>query len=479
VAVNASVQPRTVPALEARSRSLKLSYELSLRLVVVGYAVVFSAAGVLDYVGFRSASYDLGNAVQAIWNTAHGHILETTAENGDAFSRLGWHVDPLLVLFAPLWWIWSSPVILLVVQAIAVSLGALPVFWLARKHLGSEKAATAFAIAYLAYPATQWNALDPNLGFHPVSLALPLLLYALWWLDEERWVRFGIVAVLAAASNEQIPLVVGCLGLWYGLTRKRHVFGASLFATGLAITVIDFLIVPRFSTSGTNPFADRYLAVGGSAGGILKTLVLHPIRAAEVVPTGHKLAYIALLFVPLLGLCFRAPLLLFAAVPPLVINLLSSSSDQTSVASHYAASTAAILFGATIFGASRTTDPERISLAVLPAVLATAFISPFWTAVPVARDAITGSSLVRAERHAVSLIPDGEPVSASNIIGGHLSNRRQILLFPVIRNADWIAVDTDDMEGASPFRQVVERLKRRGSFKTVYESNGVVVMRRR
>ncbi len=172
MAVNASVQPRTFSALEARSRSLKLSLKL-----VVAYAVVFSAAGVLDYVGFRSASYDLGNAVQAIWNTAHGHILETTAENGDAFSRLGWHVDPLLAVFAPLWWIWSSPVILLVVQAVAVGLGALPVFWLARKHLGPEKAATAFALAYLAYPATQWNALDPNLAFHHVSLALPLLLF--------------------------------------------------------------------------------------------------------------------------------------------------------------------------------------------------------------------------------------------------------------------------------------------------------------
>jgi uncharacterized membrane protein len=162
-----------------------------------------------------------------------------------------------------------------------------------------------------------------------------------------------------------------------------------------------------------------------------------------------------------------------------MINLLSSSTDQTSVASHYGASTAAILFGATILGASRMADPERISLAVLPAVLVTAVISPFWTAVPVARDAITGSSLVRSERHAVSLIPDGVPVSASNIIGGHLSNRRQIMLFPVIRDAEWIAVDTADTEGASPFRPVVERLKRRGSFKTVYESNGVVVMRRR
>jgi Predicted membrane protein (DUF2079) len=225
------------------------------------------------------------------------------------------------------------------------------------------------------------------------------------------------------------------------------VFGASLFATGLAITVIDFLIVPHFSTSGTNPFAGRYAAVGGSAGGILKTLLLHPLKAAEVIPTGHKLGYLALLFVPLLALCLRAPLLLFAAVPPLLINLLSSSSDQTSVASHYAATTAAILFGATIIGASRVKDPERISLAVLPAVLVTAVLSPFWTAGPVARDAIMGSRLVRAEHHPVGLIPDGVPVSSSNIIGGHLSNRRQIMLFPVIRDADWIAVDTADMEG--------------------------------
>ena len=42
---------------------------------------------------------------------------------------------------------------LLVAQAVAVALGALPVFWLARKHLGSERAALGFALAYLLYPA--------------------------------------------------------------------------------------------------------------------------------------------------------------------------------------------------------------------------------------------------------------------------------------------------------------------------------------
>lgn len=195
--------------------------------------------------------------------------------------------------------------------------------------------------------------------------------------------------------------------------------------------------------------------------------------------TQHKLAYLGLLFIPLLGLCFRAPLLLLAAVPPLAINLLSSSHDQSLVNSHYAASIAAVLFGATIFGAARSADPARLASVVLPAAFLTAVISPFWTALPVARDVVTASPLLQAERHAVGTIPDGVTVSASNKLGGHLSNLRRILLFPVIRDANWIAVDTADTEGASSFRAVVERLRKRRSFAIVSDSHGIVVMRRK
>ena len=76
--------------------------------------------------------------VQTVWNTAHGHFLQMTSGDGVQISRLAAHFDPILAAFAPLWWIWPSPEMLLVVQAIAVALGALPVFWLARKHLGSR-----------------------------------------------------------------------------------------------------------------------------------------------------------------------------------------------------------------------------------------------------------------------------------------------------------------------------------------------------
>src|SRR5256885_7634054 len=143
--------------------------------------------------------------VQTVWNTAHGHFLQMTSGDGRQISRLAAHFDPILALFAPLWWIWPSPEMLLVVQAIVVALGALPVYWLARKHLGSERAGLAFALAYLLYPATTWLTLNE---FHPVAFAAPALLYGFWFLDEGRPLPFAIFALIAALSKEEIGLVV-------------------------------------------------------------------------------------------------------------------------------------------------------------------------------------------------------------------------------------------------------------------------------
>src|SRR2546430_14950471 len=105
------------------------------------YAAGFSALSVLRHRAFQTGRFDLGNMVQAVWSTAHGRPLQVTGLRGDEISRLAAHFDPILVAFAPLWLAWPSPDVLLVAQAIAIAIGALPVFWLARKHLGSPRAA--------------------------------------------------------------------------------------------------------------------------------------------------------------------------------------------------------------------------------------------------------------------------------------------------------------------------------------------------
>jgi len=220
------------------------------------FAAGFGALGVLRHLAFNTGRFDLGNMVQAVWSTAHGDLLSVTSLRGPQISRLGAHFDPILAAFAPLWWLWPDPSLLLVVQVVAIALGAVPVHLLARKHLGSERAGVGFALAYLLYPPTQWLALNE---FHPVALATPLLLLAFWYLDEDRLLAFAAVAAVACLTKEHIGFAVAALGVWYTFARGRRRAGAVIAAAGTAVAVLAItVVVPHFAPGGASPFAGRY-----------------------------------------------------------------------------------------------------------------------------------------------------------------------------------------------------------------------------
>ena len=233
---------------------------------MTAYAAGFGSLSILRHRAFNTGRYDLGNMVQTVWNTAHGHFLQMTSGDGRQISRLAAHFDPILALFAPLWWIWPSPELLLTVQAIVIALGALPVYWLARKHVGSERAGLAFALVYLLYPATEWLTLNE---FHPVALACPFLLFAFWYLDEDRLIPFGVFAVLAMITKEEIGLVVAGLGVWYAVRRRKWRTGGIVAGAGLLVSVIAIaVVIPHYNDGADSSFYGRYDAIGGSAGGI-------------------------------------------------------------------------------------------------------------------------------------------------------------------------------------------------------------------
>ena len=472
-------------AVRARMRLDAGEAAIASRVVYVGtavYAAVFTFATVVHYVVFQTPRDDLGNMVQTVWNTAHGRFFMESGLAGGEGSRLGAHVDPFLALLTPFYWVWSSPLLLLVVQSIAVASGALPVFWLARKHLSSPRAGAFFAFAYLLYPATQFNAFTPGAGFHSVSLAVPLILYAVWFLDEDRLLAFSLVALLACTTKEEIPLAVGCLGIWYAVRTGRRLFGLSVFAIGLALTLFNFLwVVPHFSSSGVNPFAGRYHAVGGGTpGGMAHKLVTDPAAFLHTVATGHKAVYLVLLLVPFLGLWLLEPLLLLGAVPDLAINLLSNNPNQTTLTFQYTAGILPFLVAGSIYGAARLTRraPE-LPLWVLAATAAVAIYSPIYFAVHDAR--ALGSEVVAAKQQASSLIPANAQVTASNQIGAHLSERRYIRTFPYVGDSRWIVVDINDATYTNPrrYRRSFRKYENGKAWKIVYSSHGITVLHKR
>ncbi len=446
---------------------------------IAAYTAGFSALSVLRHRAFETGRFDLGNMVQAVWSTAHGHPLRITSLEGEQISRLAAHVDPVLVLWAPLWRLWPSPDLLVVTQAAAIALGAVPVWRLALRRLGSEHAALGFALAYLLYPPTQWLALNE---FHPVALACPLLLAAIDALDDGRLGAGFTWLALAALTKEEVGLVVAGIGLWLVVSHGRRRAGSLVAIAGAAWTAIAVLvIVPAFNEHGS-PFTGRYTEA--------RAAFPNPWQLLQVAWDHGAWHYVVELVVPLAGLCLLAPVLAAAALPELALNVLSSSPPQSSIHFHYTAAEIPVLVAAAVLGAERIWS-RRGAATVLVAVALVAnwrlAPNPLWRFVPggetLQANAAHVSEHDRTAARALQLIPDGAVVSATNSLGAHLSARRRVLSFPYLYDATWVAADETrpgyaDRIAPVPTATQLAWLRTNPAWRLVFEEDGVLVFRR-
>jgi uncharacterized membrane protein len=430
------------PLVSARSITASRAVWAATAVSAIGWAAV----AVFRESEFLQARYNLGNFTQAVWATAHGHFLQVTEVGGAQVSRLGIHVDPIIALFAPLWWLWPSPKLLLVAQAFALASGALPLFWLARKHLPRERDAALLAGTYLLGPTIAWNATK---SFTAVAFAVPLLLFAIWYLDEDRMLPLLLAAGAATLCQEQVGLVVGCLGLWYAWRRGRVKAGLAIAALGFAVSAVDVLVVLRHF-SGGSPFAARY---GGSPSELVRDLFTHPISFLHRLH-GYDL-YGIVLAAPVLGLCFGSTILL-AAAPQLALLLVTRRSQDWSWVGGNVLLLVPFIYTATLFVLARSArkakprEPSLVPGQVLAASLfLAAFLGPFSVAGPLSvfgrNSLLSEVHALHAQQQAVSLVPATAAVSATNHLALSLATRRHLYVFPVVKGADWVVVDSRDV----------------------------------
>lgn len=465
-------------------------------IAMAAWAGVFAWLSVQRHRSFWTGRFDMGNMAQAVWSTAQGRPLETTDVLGEQFVRLGAHADPILVLFAPLAWTGALPEAMLVAQAVIVAGGALPAWWLARRWLGGPRIGLAGPAVYLLYPPLQWATLAE---FHPVTLAAPLLMFCIWAAAERRWAALAVAAVLAGLTKEQVGLALAVLGVWL-IARGARRAGAILAAASLAWVVLCMaVIIPAFNRGEGSEFTSRYAYLGDSPGGIVAGALTRPWEVAEVLVQPARLGYLAALLAPLLFLPLGAPLLAAGALPDLGINLLADWYPHHSFRYHYVAVIVPFLVAASLRALGRLRPwLARQGLATLRApagawvawVLACGVVLgplPWWSHVPGGSDDRAGQYApgdhARTLARAVALVPDGVTVSAGNLIGAHLSERRRILFFPMVADAEWVVVDRmrpfifGDRLPATHEAQV-SALRDDPRFRIVFEEDGVIVARR-
>lgn len=416
---------RSLARLEPAERVCRAGLAISILLYV--FFLLRLSWHLLD--GFALRTFDLGIFDQATWLISRGASPFVTVRG---MHLLAEHFSAILYLLAPLYWLWPSPKALLTVQTVALALGAIPVYALARRRLDSAPLALAFGVAYLLYPALEWS---NSFEFHPDTLATPCLLGAFYCLSQRRWRPYTVLLVLAALTKETVGLTVIALGL-YALRTDRCAgwltVGGGLLALAVSLGTVSWL-----NRGQPSLFYWLYHQYGDSPGAILAHVVRHPWAVAADLNTEANREYLFLLLYPVVFLALLAPEVLLLAAPALLVHLLSSSVIMHTIYFQYTALVTPFVFAAAIVGADRCrrwADADRWMRPVLAASLCVGMVAGLAHRPFTGHDASVPPVLSPAQaaetRRILALIPAGASVSTQVALIPHLAHRREVYIFP-------------------------------------------------
>lgn len=382
-------------------------------------ALILFACSSLRHALFQSGAFDLGIYDQVVYLMSQG---QPPISSFLGFHHMGnhaaWAVYPLSLLYK----IYPNVHWLLAVQAVALAMGALPTWHLARQAGLTVQQAVAMAAVYLLYPLV----FNVNLfEFHPEVMALPVLLGAVMAarLGRTGWFCLSIIFVLGCKAV--LSLTVAAMGIWLLVFEKRCFFCAFAVIAGIGwFLIASQVIIPLFSGSDAAAVG-RYSYLGNSVLEIASNVVLEPGLVFGRVISLDTLKYLALLLLPVIwGLSPQHLSPLVSAIPTLVLNILSDKNAQQDLIHQYSLPVLPFLLLALIAnlaaGGGWLRSKRAIILWSLVAFLALGKYSYFWSKY------LSSLDTWQATREAIAQIQTESSVLTMHKIAPHLTHRRSI-----------------------------------------------------
>ena len=103
--------------------------------MVGAYAIAISLVCLWKYHQLLYNGLDLAIYNNALWNTMHGNWFWSTIQGHNYF---GDHFEPILILFLPLYYLWQSPILLLILQTMFLGLAAWPIYLISAEVLNGR-----------------------------------------------------------------------------------------------------------------------------------------------------------------------------------------------------------------------------------------------------------------------------------------------------------------------------------------------------
>lgn len=404
--------------------TMKMAWFVATCAVATAWGWYFAVRTSNVHYGLGTSAYDFGLYEQGVWLLSRFESPFVTLMGRNLF---GDHSSFVLLLVAPLYWVFESTTLLLVVQAAVIAAGAIPIHLATRQVTGNGALGFLFGLLYLLHPATSWTALE---NFHPDAF-LGLFVAMVWWsILTRRTVWFWVSVALALSVKEDVGIVLVGIGLWLAVRREWR--RAIALAVVSLVTMATMLFVVMRSFTGVS-FRNSWRIPFGGVGGFLRKIFTSPRDVFDHFRSDGRPYYLFQMLAPTGFVFLRAPLLTASAFLVLFVNVLSTFWYQYHVEYHYSiVAVPSIVVGTAWALRLLAGRARRYAIALL---LACSVVAAYvWSPLPYSRREVPtwepSHPVAVAAREIIVVIPADASVTAQHSVTAHLARRKNVYMFP-------------------------------------------------
>jgi uncharacterized membrane protein len=211
------------------------------------FACIYAILSCSRHLQMKSTGFDLGIFEQAIraYSQLHAPVSDLKG-----FSLLGDHFSPILILIAPAYRVFPSPLTLLVAQALLIASAVIPIARHATSRLGVA-CGTCIGLGF----GLSWGLQNAVVfDFHEIAFAVPIVAFSAERLLLRQWKSALLIAALLLLVKEDLALTFAAMGVYIAFRGKRRL-GFMVTVAGIVACCLQiFVVIPALLHAGSDPY---------------------------------------------------------------------------------------------------------------------------------------------------------------------------------------------------------------------------------
>lgn len=420
--------------------------------VMFGVIAIFTAlvsaliltVTILMYKAFWTPTYDFGIFSQMFYYMKETLLPLSTCERDKLLSHFAVHFSPIFYLLLPAYFVFPSPVTLLVGQVVISASGLIPLYLLCRKYKHSNLCTAFLCLCYMGIPAIT----GANLYYlHENVFLSPLLLWLFYFCEKENLVGSVIFAILVMLVKEDAPIYIIIFGLYLLISKKNKKLGVILAGLGLVYFATALGLLKAFGEGAMVGRFDNFNKSGEPTTlvGVIITAFSNPAYVISECFENDRILFLMQFFIPLMFLPFitRKYSRYILLAPVLIVNLLSDYGYQHDMGYQYVFGPLAFVIYLCVMNSADIERKKRSKLLLISALASVlVFMSMYYERFEIRESYEKNLPEHEAIAQALELIPDDASVCASTFLVANLSQRNEIYELESTKNeAEYYVLD--------------------------------------